>query len=155
MKMSSDHSKEYRAPPNHSRNNCVYYLLFSDVSDLEIQLVDVRYLSRNGVAIAYGLTDDDLYRVAPSLRDAADKTLEVVSEAVGTAHGEVWDWSKHGGHSLTLKLHWDCPGCGQHWFAEFYYDSTPNPAFEPSECNCVAHWFVHWDPDQAQSESRA
>ncbi len=123
------------------------------MSDLETKTVDVRYLSRNGVLIAYGLSDSDLYRVAPSLRDRSDKQIQVVTETVGTAHGEVFDWSKHGGHSFTLKLHWDCPRCRQQWFVDFN-ESTPNPAFEPLGCDCVSYWFVHWNAAQVESESR-
>ena len=70
-----------------------------------IQSREVLQLWRHGHLIAYGLKEDDLYAVAPSLRDDLEKSVVAVVDRVGTASGTVLDWSKRGGYSRTLKLH--------------------------------------------------
>ena len=72
-------------------------------------------------------------------------------ESLGTANGQVLDWSKRGGHSLNPKLHWNCPQCGQEWWEDFVGD-VENPYLAGSGCNCVDLWHVHWDPSQAADE---
>jgi hypothetical protein len=101
--------------------------------------------------IACGLTEDHLYSVAPSLRDDREKQVVAVMRRVGVARGTVFDWSKRGGHSFTLKLHWNCPQCGQQWWEDFT-DQSANPHFGASGCDCADWWLVEWDPLQADEE---
>lgn len=116
-----------------------------------IQNREVLQLWRHGRLIAYGLKEDDLYSVAPSLRDDLEKQIVAVVHKVGTASGTVLDWSKRGGHSFTLKLHWNCPKCGQQWW-EDYTEESENPHFGSSGCDCADHWLVEWNPSQASEE---
>ena len=121
------------------------------MSDFAIKTIDVLYLRRHGHLIAVGLTEDELYTVAPSLRTDYDKQVVTVPERVGIAHGEVCDWTKRGGHSFKAKLHWNCPQCGQQWWEDFAGDLA-NPHFASSGCTCADHWLVHWDSSQATGE---
>lgn len=114
---------------------------------IDIRVVEVRYLYRHGHLVAFGLFDDDLFAVAPSLRFDRDKEILAKLERVGLVTGEVHDWSKEGGHSLNPKIHWDCPNCGQRWFTDFAAE-MPNPIFESSGCNCVPYWLISWNADQ-------
>ena len=119
--------------------------------NLEARIIDVWYLHRRGRLIACGLSEDDLYQAAPSMRSDTDKEVTVVGERFGIAHGEVLDWTKRGGHSFNPKLHWDCPQCGQQWWEDFVGD-VDNPLFAGSGCKCVAYWLVHWEPLQVTEE---
>jgi hypothetical protein len=116
-----------------------------------LRTIEVRYLYRHGHPIALGLSDDDLYAVAPSLRLDKDKQVIVKVEQVGLVQGEVFDWTKRGGHSFTPKIHWNCPNCDQQWFTDFSI-TLPNPIFESSGCSCVPYWLVSWDEQQALME---
>jgi hypothetical protein len=119
--------------------------------DFQVDTVDVQYLYRHGQLIAFGLSDNDIYSIAPTLRHDDEKEVIIKHERVGNVCGQVFDWTKRGGHSFNPKIHWYCPNCGQQWFADFT-GSMPNPVFEASGCACVPNWFVHWDAQQVQQE---
>ena len=111
-------------------------MLRRKMSELEIQIIDVWYLSRHGHLIACGLSEADLYRIAPSLRHDADKEVTTKAERVGIADGEVLDWSKRGDHSFQPKLHWLCTQCDQQWWEDFE-GNVENPHFAAPGCECV------------------
>ncbi|QDU25259.1 hypothetical protein ETAA8_03230 [Anatilimnocola aggregata] len=58
---------------------------------LEIKSLEILYLSRHGHDIAYGLTEEDLFAVAPSLRHAKDKLIVAKPARVGIVVGIVYD----------------------------------------------------------------
>ncbi len=121
------------------------------MSDSAVNSIAVLRLVRNGHCIAVGLTEEDLYSVAPSLREDTIQQIISVEQRVGTVRGEVWNWSKHGGHSFNPKLHWDCPYCNQQWWEDFVGEVS-NPYFAGSGCHCADYWLVHWDSTQAKNE---
>jgi hypothetical protein len=121
------------------------------MGDLEIQAVEILSLHRHGHLICFGLTEDELYAIAPSLRYDPETQISSKTCTAGTASGTVWDWSKHGGHSFNPKIHWTCPRCDQQWWTDFIPPMS-NPVFEASGCKCVDYWFVHWNDAHVANE---
>ena len=117
---------------------------------LETKSVELFSLVRRGEVRAIALSRTDLYD--HSVRRRRDDEIVVESIEVGLTRGEVFDWSKCGGHSFAPKLHWCCPNCGQEWFEDFDYAENCNPAFRASGCGCVRYWLIAWDPGQAADE---
>lgn len=123
----------------------------SELVTMDIRIVEVRYLYRHGHLIAYSLSDDDLYAIAPSMRLDHDKQILTKVEQAGVVNGKVFDWSEGEGRCPSLKIHWNCELCNQQWWVDFLPE-MPNPLFEASGCACVPYWFVSWDEQQVQDE---
>lgn len=118
---------------------------------MDVKTVEIHYLYRHGCLIAFGLSDDDLYTIAPSLRFDDDKQILIKPKQVGLVKGRVFDWSEGEDRCPSLKIHWTCPLCNQQWWVDFSPE-MPNPIFESSGCACVPYWLVSWDEQQLHSK---
>lgn len=116
---------------------------------LEIASVEVFTLMRRGRRIAFALSESALF--GKSRRRTRQNSIARELQDVGLVRGEVFDWSKRGGHSFNAKLHWTCPQCGQRWWEDFF-GTEDNPYFAGSGCRCVRSWLVQWNAEQAKAE---